>query len=515
MRKYILILFSVFAFGQSGLIARQNFAYKAVSTGTNTEIGGVAATISTPALLATKLGISVGNISNFTIVGSDIKCKITGSYVMNAWSNNTAITYFRDTDNLVTNTPLFDNCTALSGLLEFKTPTTNTVSYLVTNSNVDIVSYPNVTSFYTQSFFENTTKKRDYYIPRCTTIGATSGDNSVFFGINSGSVIYVDPSLATNNGGNPDGDLQYAIGRGAMVKYVANFTVPNPVTTLSAGNIYNTAIQLNFTPPSSSNAIDFYRCYANGIFKNKIMESGDYITGLTASISYALTIEAVDIYGNTSLISNSITQSTSNNGWDIADGLISYYKLDSNSNDSFGSNNGTDVSVSYVSGKVSNAGSYNGSTSKTVIGNPSNLQISSGTISCWIKTTSPGSAYRSIFGKTNAFNMFLVDGVFGIYSWAGTTGFKSSTMDLRDGNWHHIAFVFESGTSLNYLYVDGVLKLTTSMTISSQISNFEIGESTGNNQKINALIDEGSVYSTKLTITQIQAIYNAGTGITL
>lgn len=39
--------------------------------------------------------------------------------------------------------------------------------------------------------------------------------------------------------------------------------------------------------------------------------------------------------------------------------LVSYYKLDSNSNDSVGSNNGTDTSVSYVAGKIGNAGSYN------------------------------------------------------------------------------------------------------------------------------------------------------------
>lgn len=56
----------------------------------------------------------------------------------------------------------------------------------------------------------------------------------------------------------------------------------------------------------------------------------------------------------------------------LTDNLISYYKLDSNSNDSVGTNNGTDTSVSYVAGKIGNAASFNGSTS-TILANTSDI----------------------------------------------------------------------------------------------------------------------------------------------
>jgi hypothetical protein len=97
----------------------------------NTYIGGVSSTISTAALLATKLDISVGAISNFTIVGSDIKCKITGSYEipLNAFNANTSITYYKDEDGLVTliGGYAFTSCTNLA---EINFPSLVTISNL-------------------------------------------------------------------------------------------------------------------------------------------------------------------------------------------------------------------------------------------------------------------------------------------------------------------------------------------------------------------------------------------------
>jgi hypothetical protein len=473
-----------------------------IDLSTNTEIGGIAATISTPALLASKLGISVGTISNFSIVGSDIKCKITGSYGIPISAFNylgtpsftyPPCTYYYDKDGLVTSL----------GEGAFS-------SY-----SLKWVYFKNATSVGYRCFADGSGNQRDFvYIPSCTNLGGSVGDDSNFiYGLQT-KIIYVNPSLATCNSGAPDGDLAYAITQGATIRYVTNFTVPNPVATLASGTIYNTVIQLNFTTPSSTNTIDYYECYVNGVKKNNITASGQYITGLTPSTSYNFTVVAVDVFYNKSVMSNSVSVSTNTTSAVPTTGLVSYYKLDSNSNDTFGSNNGTDTSVSYIAGKINNAGSYNGSTSKTLVGNPANLQLNTGTISCWIKTSGAGSSYRSVFGKIQAYNMFLVDGVFGIYSWAGVSGFKSTGMSLNDGLWHHLAFVFDSGTSLNYLYVDGVLKLTTSMTVATQSDNVCIGSS-NSIQNFNGLIDEANIYNVKLTQNQIQLLYNSGTGTTL
>jgi len=120
MKKILIFLLLVGQLGQAqNLFAKQNFAGGQAVT-FNTYIGGVSGTISTASALATKLGISVGRISNFTIVGSDIKCKITGgSYVMSlsVFFEDTSLTYYRDIDNLVStityhnfnaNTSLYD-----------------------------------------------------------------------------------------------------------------------------------------------------------------------------------------------------------------------------------------------------------------------------------------------------------------------------------------------------------------------------------------------------------------------
>jgi len=285
---------------------------------TNTEIGGVASTISTPALLASKLAIDVSRITNFSIVGSDIKCRITGSYSLlaSAFGSTSSITYYHDSEGLVnsfTEANTFASCTSLYSLLF------PGLSSILGSFNFNLtpllktIEIPYLLSAGNSSFaYASGSFVKKFYIPRCTSLGTSSGDNSVFSGITTGSIIYCNPALATNNAGGPDGDLAYAISQGATVRYVANYTASSPVTTLSSGTIYNTAIQLNFTPPSSTNTIDYYEVYVNGAYNKTILGSGEYITGLSVNTSYQLTIYARDIFYNKSLVSNIVTQSTSN-----------------------------------------------------------------------------------------------------------------------------------------------------------------------------------------------------------
>ena len=59
------------------------------------------------------------------------------------------------------------------------------------------------------------------YTPKLTTLGGSVGDNQNFFNIKLNCEITVDGSLETNNGGNPDGDLEYAeTTRSATIVYV-------------------------------------------------------------------------------------------------------------------------------------------------------------------------------------------------------------------------------------------------------------------------------------------------------
>ena len=80
----------------------------------NTIIGGVASTISTKALLATKLGIAESEIRIFEIVGSDVHANIKGTYILSGYNfqNNTSITSFIDMGDLCTivGRYTFENC---------------------------------------------------------------------------------------------------------------------------------------------------------------------------------------------------------------------------------------------------------------------------------------------------------------------------------------------------------------------------------------------------------------------
>jgi hypothetical protein len=71
------------------------------SVGTNTEIGGVSASLGTAAALASILAIDVNRISNFSVVGLDIKCRISGAYVLSNNFIDSPITYYYDNDNLI------------------------------------------------------------------------------------------------------------------------------------------------------------------------------------------------------------------------------------------------------------------------------------------------------------------------------------------------------------------------------------------------------------------------------
>jgi len=259
----------------------------------NTFIGGVASTINTPALLATKLGIDVSRITNFSIVGSDIKCRITGSYAIpNAsFRNNTSITYFNDVEGLVTS--LGYTCFYRAKSLIY-------------------VSFKNATSIGYQCFDGDTVymELRYIYMPLLTTCGNTSGYDTVFRKCID-TIVYVNPSLATNNGGLPDGDLTNTTTQNLAVRYVSSFALPSAITNLSSLTSYNTAISLSFTPPSSANAIEFYDVYVNGIL-NSTHKSNPFAVGLSPSTSYNITVYVRDVYNNKSLVSNSISQSTTN-----------------------------------------------------------------------------------------------------------------------------------------------------------------------------------------------------------
>lgn len=506
----ILLLFCQFSFGQYNLFARQNFAGRAVApVTTNTEIGGVASTISTPALLAAKLGILESRISNFSIVGSDIQCRITGSYgiPVSAFANNSNLTYFTDLEGVVTSL----------GASSFSNQTTTNV--------LKSVYFPNATfignsCFYTANFGSPT---MDYiYIPRCISLGTSVGIDGVFS--NDGNPIlrlYIHPSLAINNSGLPDGDLT-ANNKTVNIRYVTNFTTPNPVTDLSAGTIYNTAIQLNFTPPSSTNTIDYYECWANGSKKNNITSSGEYVMGLNASTSYSVTLVAVDIFYNKAVASNVLVSSTNTTSAVPTSGLVSYYKLDETSGsiayDSFSTENLTNTGITInQAGKVGN--SYLSTSTAQKLQTVSATSITGNfSLNSWVKRTAATGTYGGIieqgdYTANTGFAIWIEATNNVLFRINQTFNFPSSLFNLTLNEWVMITIVYDGSTIKRYR--NGVLVLTNSHTTNPTASNLRKMFAGFSDNMFFGNIDEASVYNSALTQSQIQLIYNNGIGTTL
>lgn len=137
------------------------------------------------------------------------------------------------------------------------------------------------------------------------------------------------------------------------------------------------------------------------------------------------------------------------------------------------------------------------------------LQLSTGTMSAWIKTSNAGTAWRAIAAKANAYGLFLLDNVLVIYDW-GTSSIRSTGQQMADNNWHHVAVAFVSGsTNGTFIYSDGVLKLTTTMTISEQSYAVQLS---GNNapalstQYFNGSITDARIYNRALSPNEIRLL---------
>ncbi|MFC0781223.1 leucine-rich repeat protein [Flavobacterium sp. HJSW_4] len=219
----------------------------------NTFIGGVAATINTPALIASKLGISVSRIKGFSIVGNDIQFAITGgNYIIpqSAFRTNADITYYNDAGGLVTrlnphafgSTSKFISCNfpkllTLEGngsgggpfnhsaIIDVDLPECtlfNGGHHFDSCYSLKTVNLPKLTNMGNGGYyiFRDCKALNSVYAPLCTKIGATLNYDAIFQNIKTGCSITINNALQTSNLGTLDGDLQYAINsRGAIVNY--------------------------------------------------------------------------------------------------------------------------------------------------------------------------------------------------------------------------------------------------------------------------------------------------------
>lgn len=319
MRKFIylilalLISFSGLAQDRKGAFFKQ---ISIVSGEPNLFIGGLSATITSAADLATYLSCTEAQIGNFNIIGDDLEAYISVPYTVNDEAfRNIDITYFKDTENCTaTGIRAFQRNSGSPTIKKFSAINLETLGGVAffTSGNYDklkIVHLPNCTEVVyggAPSFPYNCRITR-LYLPLATTWGTTTANNNIFGYNATYTNLYAEPTMETINGGGVEGDIAFLDSKtGSTVTYVSDFTPPGNITDLSAGTITSSSVVLNFTPPTSTNSLDFYEVWAydgtTQIYKHfpfvEITASGATITGLSPGTTYTIKLAACDIYMN-------------------------------------------------------------------------------------------------------------------------------------------------------------------------------------------------------------------------
>lgn len=200
----------------------------------------------------------------------------------------------------------------------------------------------------------------------------------------------------------------------------------------------------------------------------------------------------------------------------LAQYVADYYKMEGDSNDAWGTNNGTDTSLTYGTsyGKVNEGASFNGTSSKISLGTitASNTNF---TFAAWINTSVFDSSGRRVISFNG--DNFIIDiqasGVIQANYWNGSTYFTINASGYSTGTWYFVVYI-ASGNSQK-LYINNTLAgsaTATLPTLSSFTTNY-IG-SAGTSAYFQGDIDEAFI-GTAISAKMLSDLYNSGTGQTV
>ena len=144
------------------------------------------------------------------------------------------------------------------------------------------------------------------------------------------------------------------------------------------------------------------------------------------------------------------------------------------------------------------------------------MQVTVGSISALVKTSSPGSSYRSIIAKQGSFGLFANNGVLVTYDW-GNNAERSTGINIADGTWKQVAMTFTQtvGSPSNnaIVYLNGVAVLTTTIKYSYNNVNLQIAEANAN-QFLSGSVANAQVYNRVLSASEVLQNYYQGNIVT-
>ena len=226
----------------------------------------------------------------------------------------------------------------------------------------------------------------------------------------------------------------------------------------------------------------------------------------------------------------------------LLNSLVSVYKAESNTNDSFGTNNGTaQGGLTYSTGVDGNAYDLNGTNAYVEVGDKFDLGTDSWTYSTWVYPTNL-SFNRTLFTKMSylatvgAFDFVIVSGLIQFYMQLDSTNnivIRDNSTIINGSVWTNIVVVIDRTDRVKF-YVNGSLStnvgdlgsfnnnnLSTYSAVNYNTSlPFRIGCSNGTDglnpttptRFFQGKLDELNIWNRALTPTEITELYNSGTG---
>ena len=208
----------------------------------------------------------------------------------------------------------------------------------------------------------------------------------------------------------------------------------------------------------------------------------------------------------------------------IADAnLVSYWRFEGNSNDSKGSNNGTDTSITYSAGKFGNAAGFNASTdviTVPVTGWPTGAGAR--TMHFWV-TAGPlqegvpqAVMYYGAFSALNMFGVtfFLTSGVPKIKTDCFGGGGNSATVSDPTSGFHMVDAVYDGANVITYY--DGIKVDSNAATLNTTGAAGAFGQDPGNHHQFissgSGQIDDAAIFSRALTSSEISNLFSGSFG---
>ena len=223
------------------------------------------------------------------------------------------------------------------------------------------------------------------------------------------------------------------------------------------------------------------------------------------------------------------------NAADIVTGLVGHWKFNETSGttaeDSSGSGNtGTLSSPAplWVSGKLSNSLSFNGSNNYVTVLNTASLNFGTGdfSIACWFKVNALPNAWKGLVSKgasgSPGYAMSIsldnkltadIQGVLGSNQHANCAG---STITANA--WQHGVIVFKRNDQI-YVYRNGSPVCASSYYTGNDSSvtratNVFLGSHDSTQWYLNGYLDDVRIYSRALTAEDVRILYNGGLAMT-